>query len=176
MKLQHSDYMKLAIEEAGKTCLRPGGTAAPDVPVGCIIVHQEKIVGCGHNTREECATALGHAEISAIQQACRTLGSWRLSGCTLYVTLEPCPMCMGAILNARIDRVVFGSYDAKAGCCGSLIDLNRQGFCHKLEVLGGIRELECAALLSDFFAGLREKDTARREEQTPFSPPSPTGN
>lgn len=146
--MQHSDYMRLAIEEARRA-------ACGDVPVGCVIVRQGVIVGRGCNTREAQGSALGHAELNAIAQACRALGGWRLFGCTLYVTLEPCPMCMGAILNARIDRVIFGAYDMKAGCCGSLVDLNQQGYPHTAEVLGGIRELECAALLREFFNGLR---------------------
>lgn len=158
MRLQHSDYMKLAIEEANR--VQPTGAAEQnaDVPVGCIIVKDGCIVGRGHNTREAERTALGHAEINAIAEACHTLAGWRLSGCTLYVTLEPCPMCMGAILTARIDRVVFGAYDSKAGCCGSLMDLNRQGFPHTTEIWGGIREMECVALLTSFFDGLRDRE------------------
>jgi len=142
--------MDLAIEEARKT-------PCADVPVGCLIVKDGEIVGRGHNTRETEGSALGHAEIAAIDAACQALGSWRLTGCTLYVTLEPCPMCMGAILSARVDRVVFGAYDLKAGSCGSLFDLNGQGYPHRPEVLGGIRELKCAELLRAFFARLREE-------------------
>lgn len=155
MRLQHSDYMDLALQEA-ETALALG-----EAPVGCLIVYHSgkpdaRIIGRGHNTRETERTALGHAELNAIRQACAALDSWRLEGCTLYVTLEPCPMCMGAILNARIDRVVFGAYDLKAGCAGSLTDFNRMNFNHRTDVLGGIREVPCGELLSRFFAGLRK--------------------
>lgn len=149
MKLQHSDYMRLALEEARHA------HALGEAPVGCLIVRDSTIVGRGHNTRETEHTALGHAELAAIQEACRTLNSWRLEGCRLYVTLEPCPMCMGAILNARIEQVIFGAYDLKAGCCGSLIDFNQLGFNHRAEILGGICERECGELLSEFFQKLR---------------------
>lgn len=148
--MKHSEYMAFALDEA-KTALSLG-----EAPIGCIIVKDGKIIARGHNTRETEHTALGHAELSAIAEACRVLGSWRLSGCSLYVTMEPCPMCMGAILNARVDRVVFGAYDFKAGCCGSLADFNAMGFNHQAEVLGGIREEECRALLTQFFGSLRK--------------------
>lgn len=152
MKLQPSELMLLALEEAEKAL------ALGEIPVGCVIEKDGVILARGHNTRETEHTALGHAEINAIAEACRELKSWRLSGCTLCVTLEPCPMCMGAILNARIDRVVFGAWDSKAGCCGSLVDLNRQGFNHRVEILGGIRELACGKLLSDFFEKQRTEN------------------
>ncbi len=148
MRLQHSDYMEIALREARLSLPK-------DVPVGCVIVREGQLVGRGHNTREAARDALGHAELTAIRSACRRLDTWRLSGCTLYVTLEPCPMCMGAILSARVDQVVFGAYDSKAGCCGSLLNLNTSGFPGSAQVLGGIRELECAALLSEFFQSLR---------------------
>lgn len=148
-KRQHSDYMDLAIEEAERAF------AEGEAPIGCLIVKDGEILAIGRNTRETLQDALGHAEINAIRKACEALHSWRLSGCTLYVTLEPCPMCMGAIINARIDQVVFGAYDPKAGCCGTLADFNKLGFNHKPEILGGIRELRCQQLLSDFFAQLR---------------------
>lgn len=148
-RLQHSDYMDLALMEA------QGAAQAGEAPIGCLIVKDGEILARGRNTRETLHTALGHAEINAIREACAKTGSWRLSGCTLYVTLEPCPMCMGAIINARIDRVVFGAYDTKAGCCGTLADFTQMGFNHTPEVLGGIRELSCGALLQTFFAALR---------------------
>ena len=156
MRLQHSDYMELALREA-ETALALGET-----PVGCVVVSQSgsveaQIVGYGHNTRETEHTALGHAELNAIARACEALGSWRLEDCTLYVTLEPCPMCMGAILNARIGRVIFGAYDSKAGCAGSLADFTAMGFNHRPEVMGGIRELACGGMLTRFFEELREK-------------------
>ncbi|MBQ8568909.1 MAG: nucleoside deaminase [Oscillospiraceae bacterium] len=130
-----------------------------EVPVGAVIVRNCDgfIAGTGKNTREGCHTALGHAEISAISEACAVLGGWRLSGCTLYVTLEPCPMCAGAVINARIDRVVFGAYDKKAGSCGSVTDLFGMGYNHAPIVQGGILENECTALLKDFFSSRRNK-------------------
>lgn len=148
-KRQHSDYMALALCEAERAA------AEGEAPIGCVIVKDAAVLAAGRNTRENAHTALGHAEINAIQAACEALHSWRLSGCTLYVTLEPCPMCMGAIINARIDRVVFGAYDPKAGCCGTLTDFSRMGFNHSPEIIGGIWELSCAALLQRFFSELR---------------------
>ena len=144
--------MRLALGEARRAL------ALGEAPVGCLIVRGEEIIARGHNTRETEHTALGHAELSAIRDACRALNSWRLEGCRLYVTLEPCPMCMGAILNARIDEVIFGAYDLKAGCCGSLIDFNQLGFNHRAEVLSGICEQECGALLTEFFQKLRKTE------------------
>ena len=126
-----------------------------EVPVGCVIVRRGEIVGRGRNRRETDKTALGHAELEAISDACRNLGGWRLWDCTLYVTLEPCPMCAGAIVNARIPRVVYGASDAKNGACGSVCDLFSMDFNHHPTVEKGIREEECAALLSEFFAKLR---------------------
>lgn len=142
--------MDLAIAEASSAA------ASGESPVGCIITTSSgEIIAKAHNTRETDKNPLGHAEINAISQAAKALGCWRLSDCTLFVTLEPCPMCMGAILNARIKRVIFGAYDLKAGCCGSLINLNEIGYPHKCEILGGIRELSCANLLTDFFSDKR---------------------
>ena len=126
-----------------------------EVPVGCVIVRGNEIVGRGRNRRETAKTALGHAEIEAIADACRNLGGWRLWECTLYVTLEPCPMCAGAIVNARIPRVVYGAADQKAGSCGSVCDLFSMEYNHHPEVVSGVREEECAALLRQFFQDLR---------------------
>ena len=126
-----------------------------EVPVGCVIVRRGEVVGRGRNRRETDKTALGHAEIEAIADACRNLGGWRLWDCTLYVTLEPCPMCAGAIINARIPRVVYGASDQKAGSCGSVCDLFSMSYNHHPEVVRGVREEECAALLSEFFQKLR---------------------
>lgn len=127
-----------------------------EVPVGCIVTDGEHIVGRGRNRRETGKSALAHAELEAIAEACRTLGGWRLWRCTLYVTLEPCPMCAGAIINARIKRVVYGASDRKAGCCGSILDLFREPFNHHPEVTGGVLAEESAALLSSFFKKLRK--------------------
>ena len=126
-----------------------------EVPVGCVIVRNGEIVGRGRNRRETAKTALGHAEIEAIADACKNLGGWRLWECTLYVTLEPCPMCAGAIINARIPRVVFGGEDKKGGACGSVCDLFSMDFNHHPKVEKGLMEAECTALLTEFFEKLR---------------------
>ena len=128
-----------------------------EAPIGAVIVRDGEIVGRGRNRREKDKNALGHAEIEAINDACKTLGGWRLIGCTMYVTLEPCPMCTGAIINSRIERVVFGAYDKKAGSCGSLINLFDLPYNHKPILSGGFMEEECGSLLSDFFKKLRKK-------------------
>jgi len=129
--------------------------AEGEVPVGCVIVRGGQIVGRGRNRRETARTALGHAEIEAIYDANRNLGGWRLWDCTLYVTLEPCPMCAGAIVNARIPRVVYGASDAKCGATGSVCDLFSMEFNHHPEVTAGVREEEAAALMTEFFQNLR---------------------
>ena len=128
-----------------------------EVPVGCVIVCDGEIVGRGRNRRERDKSALAHAEVEDIAQACERLGGWRLWKCTLYVTLEPCPMCAGAIINARIPRVVFGASDAKFGACGSVCSLFSMAFNHHPQVEAGVLEEEAAALLRDFFRALREK-------------------
>lgn len=129
--------------------------AEGEVPVGCVVVRGNEIVGRGRNRRETEKTALGHAEIEAIAQACCKLGGWRLWDCTLYVTLEPCPMCAGAIINARIPRVVYGAADSKSGSCGSVCDLFSMEYNHHPQVEKGIREEECTQLLTEFFQQLR---------------------
>ena len=147
--MEHRDYMARALELA-KEAMAEG-----EVPVGCVIVRDGKVVGEGRNRRETCCTALGHAEIEAIDQACRTLGGWRLTGCTLYVTLEPCPMCAGAIVNARIPALYYGAKDDKAGCCGSVLNLFEERFNHHPRIYGGLMEEECTDLLQQFFQNLR---------------------
>jgi len=147
--MEHRDYMARALELA-KEAMAEG-----EVPVGCVIVRDGKVVGEGRNRRETCRTALGHAEIEAIDQACRTLGGWRLTGCTLYVTLEPCPMCAGAIVNARIPALYYGTKDDKAGCCGSVLNLFEERFNHHPRIYGGLMEEECTDLLQQFFQNLR---------------------
>ena len=129
--------------------------AEGEVPVGCVVVRKGEIVGPGRNRREQGRSALAHAEVEAIRQACETLNGWRLWECTLYVTLEPCPMCAGAIINARIPRVVYGAKDTKSGACGSVCDLFSMEFNHHPRVESGLREEECAALLTEFFQNLR---------------------
>ena len=131
--------------------------AEGEVPVGAVIVKDGEIIATGRNRREVAKQALAHAEIEAIANACAVLGGWRLSGCTLYVTLEPCPMCAGAIINARIDRVVYGAPDPKAGSCGTLTDLFELPFNHQPQTERGVLEDECAAVLKDFFKSLRKK-------------------
>ena len=129
--------------------------AEGEVPVGCVITRNGEIVGRGRNRREQGKTALAHAEIEAISEACRNLGGWRLWECTLYVTLEPCPMCAGAIINARIPRVVYGASDTKFGAVGSVCALFSMGFNHRPAVESGLREEEAAAMMTEFFQKLR---------------------
>lgn len=126
-----------------------------EVPVGAVIVRNGEVIAAARNRREETQNALSHAELEAIEQACRVLNSWRLDDCELYVTLEPCPMCTGAIINARIKTLVFGAYDLKAGSIDSVIDLCNYPYNHKPEIYGGICEEECLAVLREFFKGLR---------------------
>jgi tRNA(adenine34) deaminase len=126
-----------------------------EVPVGAVVVKDGEVIGRGRNRREVGKNALAHAEIEAIDDACRTLGGWRLSGCVLYVTLEPCPMCAGAIINARIDEVVYGTSDPKAGSCHSLVELFALPYNHKPGVRFGVMEEECSAMLKSFFRTLR---------------------
>jgi tRNA(adenine34) deaminase len=130
-------------------------SADGEVPVGCVIVRDGQIVGRGRNRREKARNALSHAEFEAIHDACSNLGGWRLWDCTLYVTLEPCPMCAGAIINARIPRVVFGASDAKCGACGSVCDLTTMDFNHHPVVEKGVGQEKAAALLQEFFQNLR---------------------
>ena len=127
-----------------------------EVPVGAVIVKDGVIVSEAYNLRETQMVATAHAEILAIDEACRALGSWRLSGATLYVTLEPCPMCAGAIINSRIDRVVFGASDALAGCCKSVLNFNSYPFNHAFSVRSGVKESECRQLMTDFFEKKRK--------------------
>ena len=146
-----NDFMQRAIELARISA------AEGEVPVGAVVVKNGVIVGEGRNRRELGKNALFHAEIQAIDEACRALGGWRLWECDIYVTLEPCPMCAGAIINSRIKRVFFGARDPKAGSFGSVADFNSLPYNHKPEVNGGICGEECAALLTDFFKELRKK-------------------
>ena len=132
--------------------------AAGEVPVGCIITDTEgQIIGRGRNRTEQLHDACAHAELEAIREACTTKGDWRLSGCTIYITLEPCPMCTGAIINARIPTVVFGAKDEVTGSCGSVINLFMERYGHEPKIVGGICESECSALLKSFFERLRKK-------------------
>lgn len=135
--------------------------AEGEVPVGCVIVRGNEIVGRGRNRREGSRNALAHAELEAISEACRTLGGWRLFDCDLYVTLEPCPMCAGAIINARIQKVIYGAGDPKAGACGSVTDLFAMSFNHHPLLTKGEMEEECSGILRDFFRSLRKKEVER---------------
>ena len=144
-------YMQQALE------LAKDAAAAGEVPIGAVLVARGRVQGRGRNRREQAKDATCHAEMDAIREACAAMGGWRLPEATLYVTLEPCPMCAGAILNARIDRLVFGAADPKSGAAGGRIDLLGSDLCnHGTEVIGGVLEEECAALLKDFFASRRK--------------------
>ena len=142
-------YMRMALELAREAA------DEGEVPVGAVIVRDGEVIGTGRNRRERGKNALAHAELEAIDTACRTLGGWRISGCTLYVTLEPCPMCAGAAVNARVDRVVYGTADPKAGSCGSLVDLFALPYNHQPQIVSGVLEDECREILQRFFRGLR---------------------
>ena len=145
-------FMKAALAQAKKAA------AIDEVPIGCVIVYEGKIIARGYNKRNKEKNTLSHAEMNAIRKASKYLGDWRLEGCTMYITLEPCPMCAGAIVQARVDRVVIGSMNPKAGCAGSVLNLlEMDGFNHKVKVTRGVLEEECAHMLSAFFADLREE-------------------
>lgn len=145
-------FMKEAIKLAKKAQL------LNEMPVGAVIVKDGKIIARGYNKRETKKNALLHAEIDAINKACRKLGGWRLVGCDMYVTLEPCPMCAGALLNARVENVYFGAYDEKSGCAGSALNLFNMNLCnYSLNVQGGILQEECTLVIKDFFKNLRNR-------------------
>lgn len=152
MKTQftHTFYMKMAIKEAQKAALEN------EVPVGAIITYKDEIISTGKNQREQSNNALHHAEIEAIYGACKKLNRWRLTECNLYVTLEPCPMCAGAIINSRIKNLIYGASDYKSGSCKSVINLFDLPYNHKPNVISGVLESECSNLLSDFFKKLRK--------------------
>ena len=144
--------------------------ALGEVPVGAVVARRGEIVAAAHNTRESERNATHHAELLAIDRACRALGGWRLWECELFVTLEPCPMCAGAIVNSRIRRVVYGAADPKAGCCGSVTDLFALPFNHRPAVERGLRAEEASALLADFFARLRAERAGRPKWKKPPAP------
>lgn len=151
-------YMGYAITQAKKALVNE------DVPIGCIIVYQDRIIARGYNKRNKKKTTLAHAELDAIAKASKVLGDWRLEACTMYVTLEPCQMCAGAIVQARIPKVVIGCMNPKAGCAGSVLNLlEMQEFNHQVEVVRGIRKEECSELLSSFFRELRIKNKKLKE-------------
>lgn len=149
--MEYEKYMRHALDQA-KIAFDAG-----EIPVGCVITDENgNIIATGSNTREQTHSALGHAELAAIDEACKSKGDWRLDGCTIYVTLEPCPMCTGAIINARIPRVVFGAREENFGSCGSVIDLFSENYGHKPAVYGGVLEKECSALMKKFFKIVRD--------------------
>lgn len=153
--MDHEKYMALALELAAQAA------AEGEVPVGCVIVDGDRVVGRGRNRREQAKNALSHAELEAIDEACRTLGGWRLWRCTMYVTLEPCPMCTGAIINSRIAHLVYGASDQKAGSCGSLTNLFDLPYNHSPQVTRGIMERECSEILRKFFRELRQNPVVK---------------
>ena len=158
------EYMKRALELA-KNAADEG-----EVPVGAVIVQRKtgRIVGEGRNMRENARNALAHAEIIAIDMACRNLGGWRLPDCAMYVTLEPCPMCCGAIINSRIDQVIFGAYDLKSGSAASVQRMFDLPYNYRPELIGGVMEQECAELLSEFFRKLRERGKKYKKSGTNY--------
>lgn len=156
-------YMKKAIAQAKKAY------ALDEVPIGCVIVYEDKIIARGYNRRNTDKNTLAHAEISAIKKASKKLGDWRLEGCTLYVTLEPCQMCAGAIVQARVSRTVIGSMNPKAGCGGSILNLlEMQEFNHQVDVTRGVLEAECSEMLTTFFKELRVKKAKIKAEKMQY--------
>ncbi|MCD8321732.1 MAG: nucleoside deaminase [Oscillospiraceae bacterium] len=147
--MEREDYMALALALAREAA------QAGEVPVGAVVVRDGQVIGRGRNRREERRSAVCHAEIEAISQACQALNTWRLEGCTLYVTLEPCPMCAGAVINARLPVVVYGAREPVTGSCGSVLNLFEERYGFRPAIYGGVLEEECAALLRDFFQNLR---------------------
>ena len=160
MLTQDEKYMKAAMKQAKKAA------AIEEVPIGCVIVYEDKIIGRGYNKRNLKKNTLAHAEIIAMNKASKVIGDWRLEDCTMYVTLEPCPMCAGAIVQARIPKVVIGSMNPKAGCAGSVLNvLQTDGFNHQVEVETGVLGAECSEMLSSFFRELRKIKKARKKQE-----------
>ncbi|MDO4519168.1 MAG: tRNA adenosine(34) deaminase TadA [Eubacteriales bacterium] len=150
-------YMKEAIRQAKKAW------KLEEVPIGCVIVYEDEIIARGYNRRNTDKNTLSHAELNAIRKASKKLGDWRLEGCTMYVTLEPCQMCAGALVQSRIDKVVIGSMNPKAGCAGSVLNLmQEEKFNHQVELVTGVLNEECSEMLSTFFAQLRERKKERK--------------
>ena len=164
LQQDHSFFMRKAIHQAQRAA------ALGEVPIGCVIVHDGKVIGRGFNRRLTSHSTLAHAEIIAIRQACRKLGDWRLEGCTMYVTLEPCQMCSGALVQARIDRVIVGAPNPKAGCAGSILNLLQvPQFNHQVELTNGVLTDECSALLTDFFRDMRTRERNNKNAAAPTS-------
>ena len=162
IKAEDEKYMKEAIKQAKKAA------KIGDVPIGCVLVKDGEIIARGYNRRNADKTVLSHAEVTSIKRACKKEGDWRLEDCTLYVTLEPCPMCAGAIVQARIPRVVVGCMNPKAGCAGSILNLLQvEAFNHQAELTTGILEEECSQMMKSFFKELRKKQKMKRLPETP---------
>ena len=160
----NTKYMKESIKEAKKAA------KIGEVPIGCVIVYEDKVIARGYNKRNTKKTTLAHAELLAIQKASKKLGDWRLEDCTMYVTLEPCQMCAGAIIQARMKEVVVGAMNPKAGCAGSVLNiLQMQEFNHQAELITGVMEEECKMVLQDFFKELRIKNKLEKEENLKIS-------
>jgi tRNA(adenine34) deaminase len=160
MKTREEHFMMEALKEADKA------REINEVPIGAVVVMGEEIIGRGYNLRETTQNAITHAETLAIQEACEKAGTWRLEGAELYVTLEPCPMCSGAIILSRIEKVVYGAADPKAGCAGTLMNLlDDSRFNHQCEVVPGVLQEECGSILSDFFRGLRARKKAEKKNK-----------
>ena len=159
MEKNREKYMRAAIREAKKAY------ALDEVPIGCVIVSEGKIIARGYNKRNKIGTVFAHAELLAMSKACKKTGDWRLEECTMYITLEPCQMCAGAIVQARIPRVVIGSMNPKAGCAGSVLNLlEMEGFNHQVSVTRDVLREECSKMLSDFFRELRKKQKEKKKE------------
>ncbi|MCD7922533.1 MAG: tRNA adenosine(34) deaminase TadA [Clostridiales bacterium] len=158
--MQQERYMKEALRQAKKAY------AIGEVPIGCVIVYGDKVIARGYNRRNTDKNTLSHAEISAIRKASKKIGDWRLEGCTMYVTLEPCQMCAGALVQARIDRVVIGCMNPKAGCAGSVLNLLQMAeFNHQTEIERGVCEEECSEILRRFFAELRDRNGQEKAQR-----------
>ena len=149
MMTQDEKYMKAAMKQAKKAA------AIEEVPIGCVIVYEDKIIGRGYNKRNLKKNTLAHAEIIAMNKASKVIGDWRLEDCTMYVTLEPCPMCAGAVINARLSTVIYGAKEPRSGSVGSVINLFEENYGHRPAVYGGVLSEDCARLLAEFFRGIR---------------------
>jgi len=157
--MEHEDYMRMALMLAAEAA------AQNEVPVGCVVVRGGVVIGRGFNLRNTKKSVLCHAELTALAEAAAAAGDWRLEDCTLYVTVEPCPMCAGAIVQARVQAVVFGTRNRKAGCAGSVLDiLNEPRFNHQVAVTEGVLAAECAAMMTDFFKDFRARQAAKESE------------
>lgn len=153
-------FMREALRQAKKAY------KLEEVPIGCVIVHDGEIIARGYNRRNTDKSTLSHAELNAIRKAAKKMGDWRIEECTMYVTLEPCPMCAGAIVQARIPRCVIGCMNPKAGCAGSVLNLlQNQGFNHQVEITAGVLEAECSSMMKQFFRELRERDAERKKRR-----------